>query len=125
MHSLVPHFEITRDDVRRELHWTATGLWTLEKAQELPKALYKQSLPFIETKRAFRVFGDLTEFAVQSQDVVDVMQVSQENSAQLGVDRMAILYASILVKIQFRRISDALELKFFEDRDEALAWLRE
>lgn len=125
MHSLVPHFEITRDDMRRELHWTAAGLWTLEKAQELPKALYKQSLPFIETKRTFRVFGDLTEFAVQKQEVVDIMQASQENSAELGVDRMAVQYSSTLVKIQFRRISDALELEFFENRDEALAWLRE
>ena len=97
----------------------------LKRRKNSPKALYKQSLPFIETKRTFRGFGDLTEFAVQKQEVVDIVQVSQESSAELGVDRMAVQYSSTLVKIQFRRISDALELEFFEDRDEALAWLRE
>lgn len=88
-------------------------------------ALLDASKPYRDDRKGFRVFGDLSQFAVQQREIAETMQQSQEASAQLGVDRMAIVYSSILVKQQFRRISEALDCRFFEDRTEALAWLRE
>lgn len=125
MTEFAPSFEISRDIAHREIHWTSRGFWSVEEAHALTKALYKESLPFIEKRERFRVLGDLREFKVQSQDVVNVMLASQEGSAQLGVDRMAIVISSTLVKVQFRRISEALKIEFFEEHDDAIAWLRE
>jgi hypothetical protein len=125
MNQFKPSYTIERDDVRCEIHWTACGLWSAGEAEALTKALFKKSLPFIEAKKSFRVLGDVREFHVQSKEVVEIMEGSQRSSAELGVDRMAIVYSSTLVKMQFRRISEMLEAQFFEDREAALEWLRQ
>jgi hypothetical protein len=124
MSDFAPSYSIERDITRRELHWSASGHWTEEEAVKLPKALFLQSLVFIEKGQKFRVLGDLREFHVQNQDVVEVMRGSQEGAAQNGVERMAIVLSSTLLKLQFRRISAGLNLEFFETKEEALLWLR-
>jgi hypothetical protein len=124
MHSLAPKFSVTREDRMREIHWTAVGLWEEKDAYQLYHELLAQSKPFRDDRKGFRVMGDLREFRVQKADIAEHMRNSQETSAQLGVDRMAIVYSSTLLKQQFRRISDALECQFLTDKDAALKWLR-
>lgn len=125
MNSFDPKSQITRDEERRELHWLSSGLWSVEQARDLVTGLGEASQYFLERRLPFRVLGDLRGFSVQSQEVVDVMKYSQDNAAKVGVDRMAIVHTSTLVKIQFRRISDGLEVEFFPDTESALSWLRE
>ncbi len=125
MQRLAPSFTVTREDNPREIHWTVVGLFDQQKIGELFSALLESSKPFRDDRKGFRVLGDLRDFAVQQREVAEMMETSQEVSAQLGVDRMAIVYSSMLVKQQFRRVSDALECEFFDAKADAIAWLRE
>ncbi len=124
MNSLSPTFSVTREDHRREVHYELNGLFTQDNIPALMKALYKASEPFILEKVGFRVMGDLREFSVQTKEIAPYMQASQDASASFGVDKMAIIYSSMLVKQQFKRVSTALDLGTFTDKSEALAWLR-
>lgn len=124
MTGLAPQFWVERDDQHREVHYALSGLFTEDVIPNLFKSLFEASLPFIEDKGGFRVLGDLREFVVQPQEISPYMQKSQDDSARAGVDRMAIVYSSALVKLQFTRVSAALELGTFTDPDEALSWLR-
>ncbi len=125
MQNLAPEFTVERSNNPREIYWTASGLWDMRTIQELFGELLEVSKPFRDDRKGFRVLGDLREFAVQTREVAEQMQQSQTASAQLGVDRMAILVSSVLVKQQFRRITESMELEFFENKSDALAWLRE
>ncbi len=124
METLAPTFTVSRNDGAREVHWSAAGLWTDGKVAELQGALFQAAKPFIDDAKGFRVLGDLREFAVQPRDLAEKMRLSQENSARVGVTRMALLVSSTLVKQQFRRVSAALECQFFSEKAAALAWLR-
>ncbi len=124
MNELAPQFSVKRLEECREVHYALSGLFTEELIPQIFKSLYETSLPFIEDRGGFRVLGDLRDFVVQPQEISPYMQRSQDDSAKVGVDRMAIVYSSALVKLQFTRVSAALDLGTFTEPDEALAWLR-
>lgn len=124
MQTLAPSFTVQRNQEAREVYWSAAGLWTEETLTALQADLLKAAKPFIDDRRGFRVVGDLREFAVQPRDLAEKMRESQEASAQVGVDRMAILVSSVLVKQQFRRVSEAMECEFFDNKADAINWLR-
>ena len=115
---------VKRVDTPREIHYSIGGLITEEDLRALQADLYKAALPFIEAKQPFRVLGDMREFLPQKQEIVELLRDSQQQSAKLGMEKMAILFEQTLTKVQFRRISDMVEIEFFTDRGEALDWLR-
>ncbi|MEP3421984.1 MAG: STAS/SEC14 domain-containing protein [Erythrobacter sp.] len=124
MQSLAPDFRVTRNDANREIHWVAIGLWTEQTLADLQAKLIQMAKPYLEDRQGFRVLGDLRELAVQSREMAEKIRQSQEASAQLGVERMAFVYSSVLVKQQFRRLSAALEIEFFDNKADAINWLR-
>ena len=124
MDTLAPSFSVTRNDDLREIYYTISGLFTLGTVNEMFAELSRVAQPFVEDRKGFRVLGDLRGFSVQTREVVEKIQLSQDRSAKVGGNKMAILYSSVLVKQQFRRVSDALELGMFENKAEALIWLR-
>ena len=124
MQTLVPDYYVKRIETPREIHWAASGLLDEAKLNELFSTLLTTSKPFRDDKKGFRVLGDLREFAVQPREIAALIEQSQQASAQYGVDRMAILCTSMLVKQQFRRVSDSLECEFFDTKGDALAWIR-
>ena len=124
MSTLAPSFTVIRNDRAREIHWSAVGLWTEEDLLALQKELLSKAKPFIDERVRFRVLGDLREFAVQPRDMAEKMRASQEASAQLGVEKMALVCTSVLVKQQFRRVSEALDCEFFETERDAIDWLK-
>ena len=124
MTQLAPSFSVKRDDAAREIHWTAAGLLDEATLNQLFSLLLAESKPFRDDKKGFRVLGDLREFLVQTREISVLLEQSQTASAAYGVDKMAILYTSILMRQQFRRVSDALECEFFETKTDAIRWLR-
>ena len=125
METLAPTSSVTRDDLHSEVHYSARGLWTQETIIDLQKQLFAASKPFIDAGKPFRVLGDLQGFPVQTREIAGQMEQIQIASAQLGVERMALIIDSILVQQQFRRVSQAINLAMFEARAAALAWLRQ
>ncbi|MEE4204705.1 MAG: STAS/SEC14 domain-containing protein [Erythrobacter sp.] len=125
MATLAPTFSVTRDDARREVHYALTGLFTLEAIDRFFERLRATARPFIEDRQGFRAIGDLRNYSVQPRDIAERMRMSQDISAKVGVTRMAIVYSSVLQMQQFRRVSNALEMGYFEDMGDALDWLRQ
>ena len=46
------------------------------------------------------------------------------NARKFGLKRVAIMGASALVKLQYKRLSDGIEVEYFDNRDDAIRWLR-
>ena len=124
MQTLAPKFSVKPWIDRREVHWCVEGLFDEATSFDLQKALFKGSEPLIEDRKGFRVLADMRNFAVQPQHIAKIMEQTQIGSASLGVHKMAVLYTSVLVKQQLRRVSESMIIEFFKDEDEALGWLR-
>ncbi|MEE4199961.1 STAS/SEC14 domain-containing protein [Erythrobacter sp.] len=124
MQSLAPAFSVSRHENPREIHWSAAGLWKEEDFLALQKELAEKAKPFIEDGRGFNTLGDLTDFVVQTREMAEKMRKSQDASAAAGVERMALICPSMLVRQQFTRVSGSLNIAFFENRADAIAWLR-
>lgn len=124
MATLAPTFTVSRNDDPREVHYSLGGLIDAQTLMELQKELYRAAKPWIESGLKFRVLGDMRDFQVQQQEIADLIRKSQVDSVRLGMEKMAILYSGALMKLQFRRISEVVDIEFFESKVDAIAWLR-
>jgi len=124
MDDLEPYFHVSRNDEFREIHWASGGLWDDEFMMNAQRKLLDMSKPFRDDRKGFRVLGDMRDAKTQSTDMAENIRDSQNASAALGVTHMAIVFSSVLAKMQFRRVTAGLECEYFEDKAEALNWLR-
>ncbi len=124
MQSLAPSFSMTADLVRKEFHFTASGMWTEATLADFSRALLAEAKPFYSEGIKMRVLGDLTGFVTQTREIAEGIRVVVQESARLGVVRTAIISDSQLATMQYKRINDGINLKVFDDKAQALAWLR-
>jgi len=124
METLARKFSLTRHDEYREVHYVLRGLWTVETSTEVQRAFLDACKPFVEKQQNWRVLGDLTDFPVQTREVAEQIRLIQEAAPSLGVDRMALIVSSVLLKQQLMRVSEAVNMEFFETKAAALGWLR-
>lgn len=125
MATLKPDFRIVRHNDKRELHYTLAGFWKLEDVELLREDLLGAATPFISNKKAFSLLGDLRDAQVQSRDVAERIRILHEGAEKFGAERTAIVTSSMLVKLQFQRLVEGIELECFDNKSDALAWLRQ
>ena len=80
--------------------------------------------PFMKQGRRFNALGDLREFVTQTRETAEAIRNSLLMAQSNGMQRFAVVAPPALVKLQYRRLTEGLEAEFFEDEDEARAWLR-
>ena len=124
MERLKPSFSVTRYDALGEVHFAASGLWTLETMVEFQRELIVKSKPLFEKGIPMRSLADLRGFVAQDKTVAAAIRTVVAEAIKLGTVQTAIITDSVLVKMQYERLNDGLELATFENKDEALNWLR-
>ncbi len=80
-----------------------------------------------QRRRPFCCLADQRALRVMPPELVDVASALNAYAAERGMTRTARLVASAIAGLQAHRLAHdhRFELQAFEDRDEALAWLRE
>jgi len=124
MQELKPSYSASIDQHHGELHFATGGLFAVEDMKKFQALLVKTVGPFIEQRRTFRALGDLSEYVTQTREVGEMMRETLENGEKFGVDRTAIVIASATLKLQYKRVSAGRNLQIFDNRFEALEWLR-
>ena len=122
--NLEPYYRLSRDVDRQEVYIEAGGLWTAEFFREFQAALYENALPFVQRKLPHRVLADFRSLVTQNREVSELMQSTLKQSVEIGLKRTAVLASSTLFSLQYRRVAEGFEIEFFEDKVEALRWLR-
>ena len=124
MSELKPHFTIFVDEVRREIHYAASGFWSPEDMARFQSRLLQKVKPLIEAGRGFHVLGDMSGLAVQDRLMANSMKFMMAESVKLGMKRQAFVITSSLLKLQFDRLVDPAHTQIFPSRSDALHWLR-
>jgi hypothetical protein len=124
MSVMTPTQTITTDRARAEVHFAIGGYWDLEGMKRFLFDLGEAAKPFMKAKASFAVLGDFKDFMPQDRATADAIRDSIDAGSRNGLRRFAVLNASPLVRMQYRRIAAGTEVEYFDTRAEALDWLR-
>jgi len=99
------------------------GFWTLDTMAAFAGELERTVRRIRATGRTPVSLCDLSDAMVQSQEVIDAFLRMMENPAVRSA-RVAVYTSAALTKLQAMRASQPHdEFRFFNDKDEARAWL--
>ena len=124
MVSTTPSSSTSLDEPRGELHFTVGGFWERDAMRGFLGELDETALPLVKARRSILAVGDFTEFVPQDRATADTIRDHLMNACKFGLKRVAIVGASPLMTMQYRRLSQGVEVEFFTDKSEALDWLR-
>lgn len=124
MDELTPTYSVSVDAERNELHFTTSGLFDTASMDAFNQEIAKAVGPILAQKRRMRAFGDLTGYAVQTREISAKMAETLAAAEAVGIERVAIVLTTTLVRIQFQRVSEGRNVKIFENKADALEWLR-
>ncbi|MEO1730772.1 MAG: hypothetical protein AAFR64_08545 [Pseudomonadota bacterium] len=124
METLAPTFAVSADLDRSEVHYTASGLWDMPTMLEFQRELLSKSKPLLDREAKIYSLGDLRGFVTQVREVSDAMRVVILESAKLGVVKSAIISDNVLARMQFMRLNEGINIEVFENKADAINWLR-
>ena len=117
------HHRINLDEARRLILVELGGFWTAETAHHFIAEFRAAIAAAGATGMRFATFCDATRLDVQSGGTVEVLR-SFFGTADLGDGKGAVLVDKALLRLQAARIVGTT-VRFFSERDEAMAWLAE
>ena len=124
MKSLTKNYKVTRDVERGEVYFEIGGFWKLAEMQAFLRELNEAAAPIVAQRTPIRVLGEMEGFLPQDRQTGEAIRNHLMMSRKYGLQRVAIVSAPVLVKLQYRRLSQGIEVEFFDTRNEAIAWLR-
>lgn len=124
MRSTAPTQAIHFSDEHGEVQFSIGGLWGKHDMDGFLAKLDDASLPLVKQRRRIHVLGDMREFMAQSQDTGDAIRDHLMKAKKFGLEKVAILTDSAMVKLQYRRLSSGINVEFFSSKGQALVWLR-
>ncbi len=124
METTAPTSSVSLHEAFCELHFAVGGFWKVDEIQKFLGELNTACLPLVKAHKPIHVLGDMHEFMPQNREAGDAIRDHLMTAKKFGLARVAILSPSALVKIQYRRLSQGVEVEFFDSKTEALQWLR-
>jgi hypothetical protein len=108
-----------------ELHYSCGGLWGVDTINELFETLNRACAPLVKARKPIYSLGDFSEAIPQDRATAEKIAEFLREAAKFGLKRTAIYGAPVLMKMQYKRVSDGTEVAFFDTKGEALDWLRQ
>ncbi|MBI1404198.1 MAG: hypothetical protein GC147_13430 [Porphyrobacter sp.] len=124
MSTMAPAHTISSDHSHAEVHFAIAGYWDLAGMKQFLFDLGEAAKPFMRAGTPFCVLGDFSGFVPQDRETSNAIRDSIAAGARNGLKRFAVLSASPLVQMQYRRIAQDTEVEYFDTFAEATAWLR-
>lgn len=107
-----------------ELQTEITGFWDVTSIQEYFDAVNAACAPLIQARKPIYALVSFAGFVPQDRATGDAIRDHLLGAVKVGLKRIAILNASPLTAMQYKRLSKGVDVDFFERSDKAIAWLR-
>ncbi|UAB77520.1 STAS/SEC14 domain-containing protein [Erythrobacter sp. SCSIO 43205] len=107
-----------------ELHYSCGGLWDEKSMQEMFDSFKETVMPLLKARKEYSSIGDFTKALPQDRGTAQVMLTNLEKATKYGLKRSAIVGASSLMKMQYRRVAAGVNVEFFDNQADALRWVR-
>ena len=118
--------DYTFDPTASRLHFRYKGFWSVPEALKA-HIIFEQALDRVAgTGRSFTMLDDLTEWGVQSQEVVEMNKNFVDLCIGRPISRNAMLIPQALLRLQVHRTLKNMEnCVIFSTFEEANDWLKE
>ena len=123
MTDLKPQYTINIETALREVHFSVAGFFSLEQMKAFLHELDSKARVLVQPGAELHALGDMSRAMPQSADVAEYLRKHLLACKEAGLTRIAII-APPLVRMQYKRLSEGLEVEFFDDADAAKTWLR-
>ncbi|MEP3051171.1 MAG: STAS/SEC14 domain-containing protein [Erythrobacter sp.] len=117
-------YDVSYHAVHGEVHFKIAGLWQEDAMQTFFDKINEAALPLMKARRPIHALGDMTEFVPQNRVVGEAIRDHLMGAQKFGLRRIAIITDSALVRLQYKRLSAGIEVDYFENQVDAIAWLR-
>ncbi|MEC3909991.1 hypothetical protein U5A82_05730 [Sphingobium sp. CR2-8] len=120
-------FSFSYDANRRLLHIVQQGYWTIEEFRDFEQAFLAHHRTIELTHNSYRVLADCRDYPVQSPEVGEAFATLFRMLMDQNHGHYAIVIASMLNKVQARRVIPQSNVGLFaaDEWDRAMAWLFE
>ena len=119
-----PTFSVSVDEGRRELHFTASGVFDAQSMAALNLEIAKGVNPILAEQRTMRALGDLSRYRIQAREISAKMAETLAAAEAVGIERVAIIMTCENLRDTYRGVAESETVKVFNNREEALGWLR-
>lgn len=119
---MTEHYKINLDYEKRLMQVRLFGFWNSDVIADFIRDIEIEEKRLLVGQRPYFVLSDLREFPVQSRDIVDEMEKHLAAWSNTG-SFSAIVTPSALAQMQFKRIAEGGNRKFFTIIEDANAWL--
>ena len=124
MEHLDKFFDCRVDEKHREVQFEIGGFWTTEEIRPVLDKLSTAALTFIIPRVPFHGLGNMEHLVPQSRETAQAVRDNLMSAKKHGLRRVAIINPPVLMKLQYKRIAEGMEVEFFETEADAKAWLR-
>ncbi|MEP0391597.1 MAG: hypothetical protein ABJ205_13335 [Erythrobacter sp.] len=124
MKTLEKSYTASFNEENGELHSSIAGLWSEDSIQEYFDAVNDSAVPLLKARKSIHAFVDFSGFVPQDRGTSEKIRDHLLASAKFGLKRIAIIGATPLMQMQYKRLSHGIEVSFKDNKLEALAWLR-
>jgi len=124
MEKLKTRHSIALHEEHCEVHFRIAGYWEADAMRAFQDRLSHACVPLVQAGKPLHVMGEMADFVPQSRETANMIRKHLEFSRKFGLKKVAILNPSRLVRDQYRRVSKGIDVQFFTNRIDAIAWLR-
>ncbi|MEE4289424.1 MAG: STAS/SEC14 domain-containing protein [Erythrobacter sp.] len=110
---------------RCEVHFVCGGFWDTELMAKFLALLDATCKPLVKAGKPIYALGDFSKALPQDRATAAMVSDHLVNARKAGLKRVAIVGATALMKIQYKRVSAGMEVEYFDTTSAALTWLRE
>lgn len=107
-----------------ELHYSCGGFWTKDTLERFFASLSDTLMPLLKARKPYYSVGDFTEAMPVDRETAELIASNLETAVKFGLRKTAIINASPLMKMQYRRVAKDVEVEFFDNKVDALHWIR-
>ena len=124
METLAPTFDTAVDEANCEFHSKVSGFFSVDTLQPYFDEVAEACMPFMKARKPIYASIDFSDFVPQDAATGEAIRDHLQLSQKFGLRRLAVIGASALVKIQYKRLSQGIKVEFFDDSTAARDWLR-
>lgn len=117
-------YTIVLDLPNRLMYVTMRGFWNEAVTSSYEAAALAAFQEMRKSGESFDAINDLTDFSVQTADVIATLAEFAETTAMHGPGRVAMISNSSLLKRQTARAASGVTTQTFPNQAEAMEWLR-
>lgn len=119
-----PRHAVSLLEERCEVHFAIGGFWDLKTFGTFLDDVNTAAMPLMKARKPIYALGDFTGFVPQDRKTGEAIRDHLLAAQKYGLQKLAIIGGSPLVKMQYRRLSQGIDVEFFDSKAEALGWLR-